>query len=67
MALSGGCFGLGLIDISESRSTKEAPSPRKLSGFLESSPAAPMELKLKLFFKLKETSQLENQGWAVYS
>lgn len=37
MALRGGCFGLGLTDIRESKSTNEAPAPRKDAGFLVSS------------------------------
>ncbi len=35
--LSGGCLGLGLTDIRESKSTNEAPSPRNDAGFVVSS------------------------------
>jgi len=37
MVLRGGCLGLGLTDIRESKSTNEAPSPRNDAGFLVSS------------------------------
>jgi len=52
MELRGGCFGLGLTDIRESKSTNEAPSPRKDTGFLVSSAGfvevSPIDRKIHL-------------------
>ncbi len=55
IALSGGCLGLGLTDIRESKSTNEAPSPRNDAGFLVSSAVfvamSPINRKKKLLGK----------------